>query len=349
MRLHFFLSVLSLLLFSLPVIAQSIGKKEKEKKPQFWERLTVRKAFETKTGDDTKPAIFSYTAPKDTTDSYLFNGGLGFDLFYLDSTNRAANAIAGFFVYNRNTLVDKKQKNYKVGITGGTVFDLKSKNLFAIFATHTLQYLHNYVDTSNSIIVTSYWHPLHKRPNFINLGGYEATPSIAEYYFLPQIGLEYQNVINANSKAKKGYDARLYFNMSLKIKLKKKTYFLEDQIKEDVMDSLMNLTDSVWRKKPAKEVKDSIDKWIPEDSKRVMPKNNWAKLLELSFSYTGRSAFIHHNSNFESYIPLFTAGINVFPLNNDNFSFGLSYNNGANPIDATPKQSFWLFSITFKK
>jgi hypothetical protein len=236
-----------------------------------------------------------------------------------------------------------------VGITAGTTFDLKSKNIFAIFATHTVQYLNNYIDTSHSVILTSYWHPFHKRPNFINLGGYKVTPGIAEYYFLPQVGLEYQNVIDATSKLKQGYDARLYFNMGLNIKFKKKTYFLEDQIKEDIMDSLMSLTDSVWRKKPAKEVKDSIDKWVPKDSKRVMPKNNWTKLVELTFSYTGRSAFMHHNSNFEKYIPLFTAGVNIFPLNNENFSFGLSYNDGANPIDATPKQNFWLFSITFKK
>jgi hypothetical protein len=105
MHRHFVFFILPMLLLSFSVIAQTTGKKEQDKKPQFWERLTVRKAFETKTGDDTKPAIFSYTAPRDTTDSYLINGGFGFDLFYLNKGHSAANDIAVFFLNNPKILV----------------------------------------------------------------------------------------------------------------------------------------------------------------------------------------------------------------------------------------------------
>ena len=104
-----------------------------------------------------------------------------------------------------------------------------------------------------------------------------------------------------------------------------------------------------WKNKTLKEVKEYVDQKVPDGTTELMPKNFWASLLEFNFSYTGRSSFANKNSNFEKYIPLFTAGLNIYPFKNENFSFGLSYNDGANPIDGTPKQTFWLFSLSFKK
>jgi hypothetical protein len=174
-----------------------------------------------------------------------------------------------------------------------------------------------------------------------------STPHVVDYFFLPQFGLEYQNIFDANRKNKEGYDARLYFNTTLNVRIKKKTRYTTEEMRQNTTDSLYLLYE--WKKKSFKEVKDFVDKQVPKGTMEVMPKSYWLNLLAFSFSYTGRQSFANHNSNFEKYIALLTAGLNFYPMNNENFSLGLSYKDGANPIDGTPKQTFWLFSLNFKK
>lgn len=326
-----------LLVFS--AVAQSQTK--------FWDRVTVRKAYESKTEDDNNAAIVSFTAPRDTTSSFLINGGVGIDLFYIGKKQDYSHAVTGFFVYNRNTLIEKKQKNNKLGLSAGHLFSLKENPATAIFGTSTVQYLHNYIDTTHSLILTSYWHPLFKPANFIPLSGYRLTPHVIGVYVLPELGLEYQNIMEANSKFKKGYDARGYFRLGFNMKIKKKTVFSTEEVKLNMTDSLSN--DPVWSKKTAKEVKDYVDQKVPLGTTGEMDKRYWTRLLEFSFNYTGRSSFMTNNSNFEKYIGLFTASASLYPLKNENVSFVVSYNQGANPIDGTPKQNFWLFSLSFKK
>jgi hypothetical protein len=313
----------------------------------FWKNVSVRKAFETKTEDDRKPAIISLTLPKDTSNSFLVNAGIGYDFFQSDKTNTAINTITGFFVYNRNTLVDKTTKNYKSGLTGAHVFYLNDRPLTGILGATTLQYLHNYIDTTHSFIVTTYWHPVYKSDKFIHIGGYMATPHVVDYFFLPQAGLEYQKFFEANSKRRQGFDTRLYFNGTLNIRIKKKTRFTTDEIKQNKTDSLYTLDE--WKKKSFEEVINFVDNLVPEGTTEVMSKKNWTSLFIFSFSYTGRQSFWNETSNFEAYIPFFSAGVNFYPLYTENFSLGLSYNDGANPIDGIPKQTYWLLSLNFKK
>ena len=326
-----------LFLFGLKNISEAQNK--------FWQKITIRKAFETKTSDDSKPAIASFTMPKDTANSFLINAGAGYDFFKYGP--HESNKATGFFVYNRNTLIAKKQKNYKLGISVGNVLDLNDNPTTAIIGASTLQYLRNYIDSTHSLIATSYWHLLIKKASLLHIGGYISAPHIFDYFILPSLGIEYQKIIDATSKSKKGYDARGYFSFGFHIRIKKKSYFSTVDLRENLLDSLSQ--DQIWQTKSLVKVKDTINKMVPFGTRRVMDKDTWTKLFEFTFDYTARASVISHQSNFDSYIPLFTAGINIFPFHDENFSFGLSYNNGANPIDGAIKQTFWLFSITFKK
>jgi hypothetical protein len=313
----------------------------------IWKKVTITKAFESKTEDDNNPATFAFTIPKDTSNSYLINAGIGFDFVKPTKKSRVITSGTAFFLYNRNTLIDEKTKNYKLGITVGHFIDINEYPTTAIFGSTSIQYMHNYIDTTHSFIATNYWHPMYKSTSFIHIGGYMATPHIVDYYFLPQAGLEYQKVFDANSKSKEGYDAMFYFNTTLKVRVKKKTRFSTDEIKQIKLDSLYDI--KVWQNKTLKEAMAEVDKEVPEGTTREMPSNTWLSRFVFSFSYTGRSSFANHNSNFENYMPLLTAGVDFFPFNNNDVSLGVSYNDGANPIDGTPKQTYWLLSVNFKK
>jgi hypothetical protein len=333
-----------LLFFSVNVLVLTITSNAQSK---IWENVSIKKAFETKTEDDTKPAIVSFTFPKDSTDSYLVNAGVGYDFFQAKRKNAIVKSATGFFVYNRNSLVEKKTKNYKLGITGGHLIDINDNPTSAVYGATSVQYMRNCIDTTHSFIATHYWHPMYKSMKFVHIGGYMATPHVIDYFFLPQAGLEYQNIFDANSKQKKGYDARLYFNASLNIRIKKRTRYSNEEIKQNKIDSLHQFEE--WKAKTFSEVKDYVDKQVPGKKTEVMPKNYWLSLFELYFSYAGRASFATRNSNFQKYNPLFTTGLNIYPLDNENFSFGISFNDGANPIDGTAKQTFWLFSLNFTK
>jgi len=330
-----YLSILGSLFISVPAYCQQ----------NIWDRISVLRAFETKTADDTKPALVSFTLPKDAGSSFLINGGVGVDLFYLK--NNRQNAVTAFGVYNRNNLISAEQNNFKFGVSAGTVFDLSEKPLWALFGASTGQFMRNYIDTTSSIILTSYWHPVHKSTGWITIGGYQKRGSIVDYFFLPQAGLEYQDVFLANSTNAKGYDVRAYYSAGVNFLIKKKTSFTKEEMKVNMMAALSK--DPRWKNEPVEKVNANVDSTVNARKREVLPKNLWEALFEISITYSGRSAFIHHNTDFDNYIPEFVASLNMYPIKDENFSFGLSYNDGANPIDGTQKQTFWLFSINYKK
>ena len=106
--------------------------------------------------------------------------------------------------------------------------------------------------------------------------------------------------------------------------------------------------DPVWSKKSLIDIQDSLKK-IPPTARELMDKSFWKAGIEFTVTYNGRAAFLHYNSNFDGYVPLLTAGVNLYPFNDQNLALGFSYNDGANPIDGTKKQTYWLMSLTHKE
>jgi hypothetical protein len=280
----------------------------------FWKNIKVRKAFETKTEDDDKAANFSFTVPEQKSNYFVVNAGIGYE--FADTSKETKNmkafknSFTGFFVYNKNNQIDKEQYNYKLGVSSSQIFYTNTNASTAIFGTNTIQFLRNFQDTTHSILLTSYWHPFLKNQNCIKFWGYTQTCNLFAYYFMPQAGLEYQNILEAKKSAMKGYDFRGYFSIGASLLLKKKTY---------------------------------------DDSSKVLPKNRWTKGIELKVTYDGRVSFLKNLDSQDTYIPMFKSELILYPTKDNNLSIGLSYNNGANPVDGIAKQTFWLFAFKYKK
>jgi len=331
---HYFKIMATVILF-VAIIDQARAQ-------SLWENIKIRKTFETKTNEDNKAAILSFTVPGKGSNSFLLNAGIGID-FKKTITNTFRNTFNGFFVFNRNTLVDKEQHNYKLGITANQVFIHNAHTSF--FGINTFEYLHDYIDTTHSLVYTSYWHPVIKGGP-VSIGGYSLTDHIFLLNVAPQAGFEYQNIIDANSSFKKGYDLRGFFSIGLNMIVKKKASFTTEQVKANRLAALLG--DPANDNKQIANVKPGLQAG-PTDAEKTIPKRFWPRLAELSFVYNGRYSLKNKDSNFDRYIPLFTAELTLYPLPDDNFTFGVSFNSGANPIDGTLDQKFWLFSLKFKK
>lgn len=73
------------------------------------------------------------------------------------------------------------------------------------------------------------------------------------------------------------------------------------------------------------------------------------KCIELKTAYDGRQSIIKNVDNQTWYSSMFKTELQVYPLKEDNFSIGLSYNKGTSPIDGLEKQGFWLLAFRYKK
>jgi hypothetical protein len=281
---------------------------------EFWKNVKIRKAFETETSDDDKAANLSFAFPKSKTDYFLINAGIGYNFYSSTKLSKRKsvfkNSFSGFFVYNRNNQIDEEQDNYKLGISSSQVFLKNVESMSAIFGLNTLEYLRDKYDSSHSVLFTSYWHPFSKLQNGLNIGGYAQNEHIFAYFLSPQIGIEYQNKFQAKQADIEGNVFRGFFGLGGNLLLKKKTY--------------------------------------GEDGK-LLARNRWKKGVELLVRYDGRVTIFSNIDNIDSYVPIFKAEMNVYPTRDNMFSIGLSYSNGANPIDGLAKQTFWLLAFKFKK
>ncbi len=280
----------------------------------FWKDVKVRKAFETKTEDDDKAANLSFTISEGKPNYFVINAGIGYEFGKTSQTIKPnkgfKNSFTSFFVYNRNNQINKEQKNYKLGITSNQIFYTNTDTTTAIFGANTIEYLRDYYDSSHSFLFTSYWHPFSKKPGTLKLGGYTQAENVFAYYFLPQVGLEYQNKLEADKASNKGFDFRGFFSLGGSLLLKKKTY---------------------------------------DGNSKVLQKNRWTKGIELKISYDGRVSLVKNIDNQDSYLPMFKSELLFYPTQNNQFSIGLSYNNGVNPVEGIAKQTFWLLALKFKK
>lgn len=275
------------------------------------ENIKVRKAFESKTDADNKPAIISLTIPKEKESYYTINAGIGYDIptriRYSQKGNAIKNTFTGFYVFNKNTQIDKKQHNYKIGISDNSVFELNLSNASAIFGTHALQYLRDIVDSTNSLVLTTYWSPFYKKTGEFHLSGYPLNNHRFNYFIYPTVGLEYQKILETKAKNEntKGGAFRSYFSLQGNLMVKK--------------------------------------------AQNGVAKQFWPKAAELIVTYTGRQAFQNTMKAYGDYIPLFKMELNFYPANTSDFSIGLSYNSGTNPLDGLQKQTYWLFTIQYQK
>lgn len=310
------------ILLSMLLIALIIPAFAQEKKT-FGDHIKIRKAFESNTDDDDKAATFSVTFPSEGKETYLVNAGVGYN--FGDRTwkkpgndHLRKHSFTGFFVFNRNTELEKKQHNFKVGMNYKRFMAIDDDANKVIIADHALEYLRNYNDTTHSAVATTYWHYFSKVCK-VKFGGYAQSKSSFEHFVNIKVGAEYQQAFQANSENVKGLDARLYYSPSLNILLKKPSYISE--------------IDSVTKKLVGTKLK----------------KNQWSKGLELVLSYEGRSTVASTVENIETYKQFLKAELNAYLTQDNSLKIGVSYNKGSNPIDGLLDQDFWLVTLSWKK
>lgn len=298
-----------ILILGINTKANCQEKKKVKGWEKFWKNVSIRKSFESKTKDDDKAAQALFTFPDEKDNFFVVNAGVGYDFAHICSKNNSfKNIFSGFVLYNRNNEIDKEQENLKIGITNNQHF-LSKNEQFSFFVNNTIEYYRDYVDNSNSFVGTSYWHPFSKKG--INLSGYSLSKGRLMYFFTPQIGVEYQNVLEAKAITDEGYDVRGYFGIAGNLAWKKKTR---------------------------------------SDSGEVLEKKFWTKGVELTVSYDGRYSFTKNIENgLGNYNPMFKSEIVIYPTKDNLFSIGFSYNEGTNPIDGIEKQKFWLLTLKIKK
>lgn len=276
---------------------------------EFLKNLSVRKAFESKTPDDDKPATISFTDPTNKASSFLLNAGVGYkfpekSIGKIKDKNKLTLNV--FFVYNFNSLISIEQHNYKLGITAETRFGMNPQKL-VFFGNHTVQYIRDYVDTNYSALLTTYWHILSKGKGLQKFGGYSNPDKSFSYFFQPKVGLEYQYLVDAKEKLVNahGYDFRGF---------------------QSIGGNLLYRS----RRNPSGQT------------------NSRTKLLELIVSYDFRESLISNINYNKENSYLFKAGINFYPTRDGNLSVGGCYNDGEDPVAGIRKQEYWMVALQFK-
>lgn len=297
-------------LFLLVPVITSFGQNESE----FWKKVRIRKAFDTETVADEKPATASLTLPDSGDAHYLINVGIGYAI---------DEKLSIFALFNRNTLIDEEQHNFKSGFTGD--FKIINRNsTFAFLTNTTIEYMRNYIDTTHNGLFTSYWYPWSK-VGLIKLGDYANRNDAVTFYLKPQVGVEWQQTFESNSEAKKGYDVRVFYGLGLNLLFRKQT-------------QVVGLRTS-----------DSPGLFQTRNQKqRNRSETGNRRYLELKVGYEGRSSAFNDREDIEKYNPLFRAEVQWYPFETENFNLGISYYNGANPVEGIARQEYFAFTINFK-
>ncbi|CAD0007135.1 hypothetical protein [Flavobacterium chungangense] len=293
----------------------------------FWDKISIKKSFDSKTDDDEKAATISLTLPKDNDDIFKVNAGIGYTLGKLNDNKY--NAVTGFFVYNKNNQIDKRQENYKLGINHNFVYFTK-KDL-GIINDNSLEYLNDNVKKAQSIIALS---TLSIRSNSGKLifESYAIRNSAFAYKLLPKIGLEYQSSYDAALPLEQGYYFRSYFNIGGAVLLKKRT----------VIETVEKTNSISYNSK-------GIELNREESEEVVLTETFSKKGLELIINYERRNSLLDNFDNNPNYTYLLKGELKLYPINNNNLSIGLSYNKGENPLEGLEKQEFWMLGFNFKK
>lgn len=300
------------------LLVSSANSQQKAKKDSFDHKLSIRNAFEEPT-DKASPAKASFTVPDTGKNSFLINLGISLDLLWTRQFNNDkifVQKLSPFAVFNRNTMIDKEQFNYKGGFAYELQFGTGDDNHISVhYLNSALQYIRDKIDSAHSVLLTGYWsylfnntqHPENKF--FINY--YKMIGKSSFFYNVsPSAGYEFQDIYQSK-KDSSGFQSRLYLSPSASIALRS-----------------------------------------PSKSQRKAKNTNpytWPKLFELTVDYKFRYAFINTVTGSPDYVPLFKPSLTYYPGYSQDFSIALSYNSGADPTAGLNKQKYWELAVQFKK
>lgn len=203
------------------------AKKEElgEKIKKVTERVTIVESVREKLKKG-EPAQFSFTEPLNDTakSSYLINAAIGIDLV---SNETAFTSLT--LEWQKNTLIDKEQDKYFIGIADNRRFGGKYDWLESINEVSSINYARDREDKTEEIIFTSYWTLVFENPErefFGYLTPDDIHPAgltrpiiskIIQYSYDLTPGFEYQNKYQAEDQNKEGSIYRGYFKVDAHI------------------------------------------------------------------------------------------------------------------------------------
>ena len=211
MKKVYLLFILSVLL--LPVSAQN----------RFMDGFMLRESFQS-LNDNAEPAFFTYTNPKDKSESWLLSAAIGYDIL----TYNARLSLTPYAGYYKNTLIDNKQNNWQTGVSlEWKALDIFEKSWTPVFIAAG-KYNKDEVTKNSSFQGNIYFTPLFKGKglsptyfwipnNTTNFG------KVLQFSYSPYLGVENENRIDTKDNLSSGSIYRLLFRVSSTI-----AFFPED-------------------------------------------------------------------------------------------------------------------------
>lgn len=204
--------VLSIMLICVAFTARS--------QDSFLDRLTLRQSFQSRNAR-AEPSIFTFTKPKEKQASWLLNAAIGVNL--LKSSN-AVLTLDPYFEYHKNTLIDRVQDNWQVGISSEWQSrDFTQKQWSLIFIT-AIKYNEDKIKNNTSFQGNLYFTPLFKgkamNPVYFWIPNNTSNFGRAfQFSYTPYIGLENENRINTETDTSSGDIYRAIFRITSEVSL----------------------------------------------------------------------------------------------------------------------------------
>ncbi len=191
---------------------------------RFWKNIKIRQGFETEE-EKGEPAITSITFPKDGANSFLFNGGISYSasLQKAGESKKFKYIFAPIITWNRNNQIDKEQRNFKTGILNQFSWGKHdpAKGLDYLILNNSVQYQHDKIEASHSIIATAYLSQVRsKRDGRLYLNTYKYLGSGFQYLISYNLGGELQNKYEASDANQKGAIVRGFYSFEGRLALK---------------------------------------------------------------------------------------------------------------------------------
>ncbi|WP_128543261.1 hypothetical protein [Larkinella soli] len=281
--------------------------------PQRWS-LKIRQSFQS---EDTRPepAILTATFPKTGASSILIDAAAG-----LTGEVNQTFFIQGEVEYHRNTLIEKEQNNFQVGIGArqfiGVVNDARSERSWVLNSNVKYNRINEKTATEGLLATLDLTRFL-RQP--VNAGDF-CRSSFAlnapircvfgsrqfNAFLSPNVGLEYENRWKAESDSAKG------------------------NILRGVLKAYL-----------------SVSPMTTDKRGRFL-----IRVFDLYVDYTARYTFLGTLNEAAGWRPLLDAGIN-FPIYGagtefNRLSIGFSYRYGENPAQGLARQEFWLLAFKVK-
>jgi hypothetical protein len=300
-----------IIFFSTIIPFSSFCQGNGENSPKFWDKIEIKKSFDSKT-DKAKPAILSITVPTGSKNYFTINGGVAYRISKL-TTGVVSKKIKldVFSVYNRNNQIKKIQNNFKAG------FSLEKKVVFndKDLIPRNFKFQANFSNEFNRNWIDT-------TNSFLSLLYLEPYFRIGDKLKFGEPVMSKSGNILSYLKAIPGLEYQNKFDIPV----------------SDTKGSLSRLFFAAsyewylrWRQKPG-----DIN-------------SDWVNMIELSANYIYRNDFYNNTDKKEGYLPLLVFAAGLYPFHNDNISFGVTYQNGSDPINGIDDQEFWQFVFKFKK